>query len=76
MTTKDIIERRRANYARRILELRKALDMKWSRRDTFQFLDRIMYASCEDGVNDVDLRVLVRMYNREIIGRQNNVETG
>ena len=69
--TRDIIERRRANYARRILELRKALGIKWSRRESFEFLDRITHASCEDGVNDVDLRVLVRMFNRELIGRKN-----
>lgn len=45
--------------------------MQWSRREADTFINRVMYASCEEGVDDRDLRSMVRMYNRECIGRRN-----
>ena len=65
----ELLDRKQAAYARRALDMRKEYNMKWSRRDTFIFIQRLMDASCVEGVDDKDLRVLVRLYNRELIGR-------
>ena len=68
----DILSRKEASYARRSLALRKKYGMKWSRRDSVEFLRRVMNASCVEGVDDKDLTVLVRMFHRELIGRSHN----
>lgn len=57
----------RGNYKRRVLRMRDQYNMKWSRRQSMEFVDRLMAASRTEGIDDVDLRVLVRMYNREIM---------
>jgi hypothetical protein len=55
-----------SNYKRRTLAMRKEYGMKWTRRQTLEFIRRLMAASEVEGIDDVDLRVLVRIYNREI----------
>jgi hypothetical protein len=55
-----------ANYNRRVLAMRKEYGMAWTRRQTLTFIDRLLAASRVEGIDDVDLRVLVRIYNREI----------
>ena len=57
---------RRDNYARRALAMRQHYGMKWSRRESMAFVDRLVAASANEGIDDMDLRVLVRLYNREI----------
>lgn len=57
----------RGNYKRRVLRMRDQYNMKWSRRQSMEFVDRLMAASRTEGIDDVDLRVLVRLYNREIM---------
>ena len=64
-TTED---RKRANFNRRVLAVRKGYNMKWSRRQSDAFVERLMLASSVEGIDDMDLRVLIRMYNRELIG--------
>lgn len=53
-------------YKRRALSMRSEYNMKWSRRQSIEFVRRLVAASSVEGIDDVDLRVLVRMYNREI----------
>ena len=66
-----IVNRQEASYRRRSLAMRQEYGMQWSRREADTFINRVMYASCEEGVDDRDLRSMVRMYNRECIGRRN-----
>ena len=56
----------RGNYKRRVLEMRQQYGMKWTRRQSMAFIDRLMAASSVEGIDDMDLRVLVRIYNREV----------
>jgi len=62
--------RLRENLSRRVLQIRGTLGMAWSRRESYELLDRLTYAHLEEGINDLDLRVCVRLYNRELIGRR------
>jgi hypothetical protein len=53
-------------YKRRALAMRSEYKMYWTRRQSLAFVDRLVKASAVEGIDDRDLRVLVRMYNREI----------
>ena len=69
MTTTD--ERLRLTLGRRVLAMRQEYGMMWRRRETMQFIDRLTAIyQLGEGVDDVDLRVLVRLYHREIMGRR------
>ena len=69
MTTTD--ERLRLTLGRRVLAMRQEYGMMWRRRETMQFIDRLAAIyQLGEGVDDVDLRVLVRLYHREIMGRR------
>ena len=57
---------KRAMFKRRVLVMRQKYNMKWTRRETLTFVDRLIACSKTEGIDDVDLRTLVRMYNREI----------
>ena len=63
---RQIDEAMRANYKRRVLAMRQGYGMKWTRRQSIAFIDRLLNASKVEGIDDMDLRVLVRIYNREI----------
>ena len=60
--------RMEANYSRRIIAMRKSMGMKWTRRESLELIRRLMLASTFEGIDDIDLRVLVRIYNREVMG--------
>jgi hypothetical protein len=53
-------------YKRRAWAMRSAYNMYWTNRQTLAFVKRLVKASAVEGIDDRDLRVLVRMYNREI----------
>ena len=63
----DRTEVLRSSYSRRVLAMRKEYGMQWTRRQSIEFIDRLLLASRTEGIDDVDLRVLVRIYNREIL---------
>ena len=65
-------ERLRLTLGRRVVAIRQDYGMMWRRRESMQFIDRLIYIySAGEGGDDVDLRVLVRLYNRELMGRRN-----
>jgi hypothetical protein len=46
--------------------------MVWHRRETIELVSRLMYIlASSEGIDDVDLRAIVRLYHREILGRRN-----
>lgn len=64
-------ERRRMQYKLRIRAMIKDMALTaWTRAEMTRLLNRIVYISGEEGVTDPDLRVIVRLYNRELIGRR------
>lgn len=71
-TKEYLSERYRASMARRVLDMRDQLEYEpWTRRETNDLIERLSFIAGE-GINDVDLRVLVRLYNRELIGRRSS----
>ena len=70
MTESELIQARRNNVRRRIIAMRN--DMKlpaWDLKETNRLTRRPMKAtSLGEGINDFDLRVIVRWFNRELIG--------
>lgn len=66
----DRSSRKYQAYKRRVIEMRNGYcSHKWTRRNTLELCDRLILMSSGEGIDDVDLRVLVRMFNRELIGR-------
>lgn len=62
----------RRNLERRTKATMRKYNMRWSVFDTDLFIDRLVAAHFE-GIDDLDLWVLVRFYNREIIGKRKQV---
>ncbi len=61
--------RLRMRYKRRARAMIKDMHVRhWTAPDMLRFLDRLELIA-GDAVVERDLRVLVRMYNRELIGR-------
>lgn len=59
------------NYKRRIRRMIVAANnMKWTDEEVARLAQRLVWASAHEGIDDVDLRVLVRIYNRELLGRE------
>lgn len=70
MTEHEKKKARRGNHARRIAYLQKDIGIEpWSERETRRLLTRLDNVA-GDGVTDPDLRVIVRLYNRELVGRR------
>ena len=70
MKQSDREERKRIIMQRRIRDIRNTYDMKWSLRQTLELTERCVNALGQEGLDDRDLTVLVRIFNREIIGRE------
>lgn len=70
MTSEQLEERKRQNLRRRIMAMRDAInpELVLSQRDLPKLVDRLMKATRQEGINDVDLRVMVRMFLRETAG--------
>ncbi len=65
----SIRDRYIATMRRRINAQLDAMSLPhWSRRDTLTVCERLYYVAGE-GISDSDLRVYVRITNRELIGR-------
>ena len=62
-------ERKRAAYTRRSRLIGADMGIVLHRRAMLEFVDRLMYSSACEGIDDYDLRTLVRMFNRECKGR-------
>lgn len=73
-TREVLFERKREVYKRRTFDMLTSLKIKfkWSKSEIETFIDRLMYASSAEGIDDMDFRVLIRLYNRELIGKHNN----
>jgi hypothetical protein len=72
MTEQDKLDRIRLIYKRRAREFYDSFGMKWDRRAWHEFLTRVSNAHASgEGVDDMDLKVLVRLYNRELKGKDN-----
>ncbi len=57
------------SYRRRVRALRADIGIKpWPRDAMAVFIERLIHVAGE-GIGEYDLRVLVRMYNRELVGR-------
>ena len=73
MTEKEKIQmrvRRIANYKRRVCAICELIGIdQFGYRDLLRLTNRLMLIK-GDGVTDPDLRVLVRLYNRELTGRK------
>jgi len=64
--------RRAARLTTRIRSMSRHYNMKWSRRDMLELVARcVRIMDSGEGIDDVDLRVLVRLFNREVIGVRN-----
>ena len=51
--------------------MRQEYKMKWTRRESARFIIRLVHITAAGtGLDDVDLRSLVRNYNRELIGER------
>lgn len=69
MTEAELKLAKRNNLNRRIIAVRNELNIPaWPIKETNRLSKRLMYAP-GDGINDFDLRVMVRWFNRELIGR-------
>lgn len=73
-TREVLFERKREVYKRRIFDMLTSLKIKfkWSKAEIETFIDRLMWASSAEGIDNMDLKAMVRMYNRELIGKHNN----
>jgi len=63
-------ERLRLTLKRRARTFVDAYEMKWTEREWHVFVARLVATHHEEGIDDFDLRTLVRMYNRECLGRR------
>lgn len=69
MTDKDKKRMHKAKYRRRVEAVRAQYGlMDWSEDSMGRFLRRLLNI-VGDEITDPDLAVLVRLYNRELIGR-------
>ena len=68
---KEVRERRAMRLSARIRAYRDQYNMVWGRRDLLELVARCMRVmDAGEGIDDVDLRTLVRLFNRELIGVQ------
>ena len=59
---------------RRIIRMRDGIGLpKWPIKETNRLTKRLMGCPGE-GINEIDLRVLVRWFNREVVGRSKENE--
>jgi len=66
-----IRERRAQRLSSRIRAYRDQYNMVWGRRDLLELVARCLrIMDAGEGIDDVDLRTLVRLFNRELIGVQ------
>ena len=64
-------ERTSKILGRRIRWFRDFYGMSWDRRQTMELVERCTNIIQEgEGIDDVDLRAMVRLFNREIAGRK------
>jgi hypothetical protein len=64
-------DRIRLILQRRVTDLRQEYGMVWHRRETVELVSRLMYIlASSEGIDDVDLRAMVRLYHRETLGRR------
>lgn len=68
------MNRKREAFQRRVLAMRQQYGMKWTRRQTVTLINRLMHVGHREGIDNVDLRSLVRLYNRELIGAKQCAE--
>ena len=68
----DVRKARAAILTNRVRTMKLSYNMKWSRRDQLELVARLLRVmDSGEGVDDVDLRCLVRLFNREVIGVRN-----
>lgn len=70
MTEDEKKERLRLTLKRRAKTFADEYGMKWSNREWYVFSRRLYHAHHSEGIDDIDLRTLVRLYNRECLGRR------